>query len=223
MWRREAICHRTNVGCPYIFSLWFSVISSYQKFCNYKSIAVTSVVQFSLWILSWTKNSYFQNVFWSLNLSIYLFGLPGVSDCKRSCNAGGLASILGLGGWLPSGTVVKNPPADAGAAQDRVWSLSREDPLEQEQETHSSSLAWKIPWMEEPGGLQSMGSQRYGQANTCTHAHIYLFSKLFLSLIFSRENFRRLIIGNCTLGFHAVNVWMCDWHSTICLVVQRTH
>ena len=42
----------------------------------------------------------------------------------------------------------------------RVQSLSWEDPLEKEMATHSSTLAWKIPWMEEPGRLQSMGSQR---------------------------------------------------------------
>ena len=42
----------------------------------------------------------------------------------------------------------------------RVQSLGLEDPLEQEMATHSSTLAWKIPWMEERGGLQSMGSQR---------------------------------------------------------------
>ena len=40
-----------------------------------------------------------------------------------------------------------------------VQSLGREDPLEKEMSTHSSTLAWKIPWMEERGGLQSMGSQ----------------------------------------------------------------
>ena len=39
-------------------------------------------------------------------------------------------------------------------------SLGQEDPLEKEMATHSSTLAWKIPWMEEPGGLQSMGWQR---------------------------------------------------------------
>ena len=44
----------------------------------------------------------------------------------------------------------------------QVWSLGREDPLEKEMATHSSTLAYKIPWMEEPGGLQSMGSQRVG-------------------------------------------------------------
>ena len=44
-----------------------------------------------------------------------------------------------------------------------IQSLSQEDPLEKEMATHSSILAWKIPWTEEPGGLQSMGSQRVGQ------------------------------------------------------------
>ena len=44
----------------------------------------------------------------------------------------------------------------------RVWSLGREDPLEKEMATHSSIHVWKIPWTEEPGRLQSMGSQRVG-------------------------------------------------------------
>ena len=43
-----------------------------------------------------------------------------------------------------------------------VQSLGQEDPLEKEMATHSSTLAWKIPWTEEPGRLQSMGSQRVG-------------------------------------------------------------
>ena len=44
----------------------------------------------------------------------------------------------------------------------QVQSLGHEDPLEKEMATHSSILAWKIPWTEEPGGLQSMGLQRVG-------------------------------------------------------------
>ena len=44
----------------------------------------------------------------------------------------------------------------------QVRSLGQEDPLEKEMATHSSLLAWEIPWTEEPGGLQSMGSQRVG-------------------------------------------------------------
>ena len=44
----------------------------------------------------------------------------------------------------------------------RVQSLGREDPLEKKTAIHSSTIAWKIPWTEEPGRLQSMGSQRVG-------------------------------------------------------------
>ena len=44
----------------------------------------------------------------------------------------------------------------------RVRSLGQEDPLEEGMETHSSVLAWRIPWTEEPGGLQSMGGHRVG-------------------------------------------------------------
>ena len=52
--------------------------------------------------------------------------------------------------------------ASAYNAGDPVRSLGREDPLEKEMATHFSIHAWKIPWTEEPGGLQSMGSQRVG-------------------------------------------------------------
>ena len=44
----------------------------------------------------------------------------------------------------------------------QVQSLGREDPVEKETAVHSSTIAWKIPWTEEPGRLQSMGSQRVG-------------------------------------------------------------
>ena len=55
--------------------------------------------------------------------------------------------------------LVKNPPA---MQETWVRSLGWEDPLEEGMATHSSILAWKIPWMEKPGRLQSMGSQRVG-------------------------------------------------------------
>ena len=54
----------------------------------------------------------------------------------------------------------------------RVQSLGQEDSLEKEMATHSSILAWRIPWTEEPGRLQSMGSQRVGHNLSnlaCTH------------------------------------------------------
>jgi len=53
----------------------------------------------------------------------------------------------------------KNLPA---MQETRVQSLSHKDPLEKGMATHSSTLAWEIPWTEEPGGLQSMGSRRVG-------------------------------------------------------------
>ena len=49
-----------------------------------------------------------------------------------------------------------------GMQETKVRSLGREDPLEKEMATHSSTLAWRIPWREEPGRLQSMGSQGVG-------------------------------------------------------------
>ena len=73
-------------------------------------------------------------------------------------------------GWARS-PVLQAPPDDLVAQkvkslpalqETRVRCLGREDPLEKEMATHSSTLAWKIPWMEEPDRLQSMGSQRVG-------------------------------------------------------------
>ena len=60
------------------------------------------------------------------------------------------------------GTVVKNPSAVQVMQETRVRSLGWEDPLEEGMTTHFSALTWRIPWTEEPGGLQSLGSQRAG-------------------------------------------------------------
>ena len=54
-----------------------------------------------------------------------------------------------------------------------VWSLGQEDHLEKEMATHYNILAWKIPWMEEPGGLSSIGSQRVGH-DWATSPHLFL-------------------------------------------------
>ena len=71
--------------------------------------------------------------------------------------------ILGF----PGGSVVKNLPA---MQETRVQSLGQEDPLEKEMTIHSSILAWEIPWTEEPGGLQSMGSQSQTRLSDYTAA-----------------------------------------------------
>ena len=59
--------------------------------------------------------------------------------------------------------MVKNPQANAGDIEMPVQPLGQEDPLEKCMATHSSILAWRISWTEEPGGLQSMESQRVKQ------------------------------------------------------------
>ena len=58
---------------------------------------------------------------------------------------------------FPGGSVVENPPVKQ---ETWVQSLDQEDPQEKAMETHSSILAWEIPWTEEPSGLQSMGVQK---------------------------------------------------------------
>ena len=63
---------------------------------------------------------------------------------------------------FPCGSMVKNPPAIWEMQETWVRSLGWEDPLEEGMATHSSTLAWEMPWMEKPGRLQSMGSQRVG-------------------------------------------------------------
>ena len=74
---------------------------------------------------------------------------------NSSCQIKGWCT--GNRGFFPRGSAVKNPPA---MPEMQVQSLSQEDPLEKEMATHSYILAWKIPWTEEPGKLQSERSQR---------------------------------------------------------------
>ena len=70
---------------------------------------------------------------------------------------------------FPGGSVVKNP-------------LGREEPLEEKMATHSSILAWKIPWTEEPGGLQSMVSQR-ARHDLATKEQLQRIDKTEISLV----------------------------------------
>ena len=95
----------------------------------------------------------------------------GLSGKESVCNEGDPGSTSGSGrspgegnghplqySWASLGAqTVKNPPA---VWETRIRSLGGEDPLEKGMATHSSILAWRIPWTEEPGGLQFMGSRR---------------------------------------------------------------
>ena len=70
--------------------------------------------------------------------------------------------VLVISSYSQVALVVKNPPAVQETLEMQVRFLGWEDLLEEEMGTHSSILAWRIPWTEEPGGLQSMGSHRVG-------------------------------------------------------------
>ena len=79
----------------------------------------------------------------------------------------------------------------------QVQFLGREDLLEKEMTTHSSIFAWKIPWMEEPGRLQSVGSQRVGHdsvtsLHSCIHPLLFLWFKAWFGTVYSRSS----ILGN---------------------------
>ena len=79
-----------------------------------------------------------------------------------------IIAFMGFPKWL-SGNITCLPVQET---QDPwVWSLGREDPLEEEMATCSSILAWKILWTEEPGGLQSVGLQRVRHDWVTEHAH----------------------------------------------------
>ena len=96
-------------------------------------------------------------------------GFPGSPAGKESaCNAGDMDSIPGWGRYIDMCVCVV-----CVCMRLPWWLRDQEDPLEKEMATHSSILAWRILWTKEPGGLQSMGSQRAGQDRVSdTHTYI---------------------------------------------------
>ena len=103
------------------------------------------------------STDWFQEV--TLNESWIVF----IGFSKKACRVSQVAQM------------VKYLPAKAGDQETQVWSLGWEDPLEKEMATHSSILTWRIPWTEEPNGLQSMGSQRVRHSWT-TKTFIFIAS-----------------------------------------------
>ena len=80
---------------------------------------------------------------------------------EAGLKAGGWQGLRTKGG-LPDGSTVKNPPTLQEMQEKQVRFLGQGEPLKEGMATHSSILDWSIPWTEEPGGLQSIGSQRIG-------------------------------------------------------------
>ena len=108
------------------------------------------------WKIAWRRERLPTPVFWPGEFH----GLYGPWGHKESDTT----EWLSVSDWYITGASlvaqgVKNPSVMQEA---QVQSLDQEDPLEKEMATHSSILAWRIPWTEEPGRLQSMGLQRVG-------------------------------------------------------------
>ena len=79
----------------------------------------------------------------------------------------------------------------------RVQSLDLEDPLEEEMATHSSILAWRIPWTEEPGGLLPIGSQRVRHVCKDRHTHTHIITeKRFLPNLYLSTGWSFSVMGS---------------------------
>ena len=108
-----------------------------------------------------------------------VFGIPGrffthwaIRECLTLCDPHGLYSPWNSLGQNTRASLVAQSVKNLPAVQEaQVWSLGWDDPLEKEMANHSSILARKIPWTEDPGGLQSMGSQRVRHDWGLTRSH----------------------------------------------------
>ena len=129
----------------FLLKFWFFNFTLFCQFWNLASVSPTS------------GHSHALRCYFILGVYLRMWVLANSFSCR----------LL----WVASLVVqrVKRLPA---MWETWVQSLGWEDPLEKEMTTHSSTLAWKIPWMEEPGRLQSMGSQRVGHdwAISLTHS-----------------------------------------------------
>ena len=105
-----------------------------------------------------------------------------------------------------------------GSSQPRDWTLDRKDPLEEGMAAHSSILAWRIPRTEEPGGLQSMGSQRvrHNWATKHSTAHIYpqiILEGVLLNCSWNMVGFKEILVPLLKSFPLSVSIfsWTCHW------------
>ena len=109
-----------------------------------------------------------------INFLTNIWGWPPVC-VPREQDFACLSASMPFDGSLVAQTVKRLP----AVRETKVRSLGEEDPLEKEMATHSSTLAWKILWTEEPSGLQSMGLQRVGHDGATSQLHFMPFDGRF--------------------------------------------
>ena len=110
--------------------------------------------------------------------------------------------------------VVKNWPASAGDVETWVPSLGQEDSLEEETATHSSILAWRIPWIEQPGVLQSIGLQSQTRLKWLSMHRLKTKRKRSRTLITKHDLFNFVTLGSHTL------ISMMLLSKCFCFVIQ---
>ena len=134
---------------------------------------------------------------WSLPFTTLTFlKNTGQSLCRMSFSFG-LSKVFSD---FPRGSVVKSTPA---MQEMQVQSLGWEDPLEKEMATHSSIPAWRIPWTEEVGGLQSTGSQRVRQ-DSATKRQGFLMIRFRLFIVFFSARHE-------TQDADLLSYWLCSF------------
>ena len=115
---------------------------------------------------------------WASSERRWRTGKPGVGQSMESWRVGlNWATEQQQQRVLQTSQVAQWSRTSLPMQETQVWSLGLEDPLEEEMSTPSSVLAWKIPWREEPGGLQSMGSQ--------TVRHSWAYTQDFYTSVFT--------------------------------------
>ena len=152
-------------------------------------------------------------------IMVWYLVFPGSSAGKEStCSAGDprVDSWVRNFSWrkdrLPTPVFLGFPGGSDGrestcSAGDLVQSLDWEDLLEEGMATHSSILAWRIPWTEEPGGLQSMGSQRVRHNWVTKHTHICKLVSVTQHIKLKNKNYVNL--NRCKKGIDKIkNLWL---------------
>ena len=158
----------SKISCSPIVSYLFT--TPFQIWNDARMVKINTYICFS-----WVSNCYFFHIcFLSLD-PISKFILLLLNYLRMNCgyhNISPLSISLACISWkgFPGGTSGKESACQC--RRWKVWSLGWEDPLKKEMATCSSILAWKIPWTEKPGRLQSMGSQKVGHDWACTHTHL---------------------------------------------------
>ena len=123
------------------------------------------------------------------------------------------ANIIAFYGLPLIVQLVKNPPA---MREIRVWSLGWEDPLEKAMAAHSSVLAWKIPWIAEPGRLPSMGLQRVGH-DWATSLLLSLYTYIICHVRCSKVPWRKIQQGDRELRLAGGSYWLwCCQGRSLC-------